>query len=144
MKQVTLAGVVLTALSGCASTTLQGYEGLARPDSETALVRVSGYGPSTRIVSVDSPRGDSIPIRTRTLRLLPRETCLGIEVWSVSELFELCFEPSADRTYEVRMINRPISYELAPELRSDVYTLHIRDAATREILSYVEISGIRR
>ena len=145
MKQVILAAVASTALAGCASITLQGYEGLARPDNETAVVRATGWGRRTSksilFVSVDSPRGDPIPIQARAIRLLPRETCIRIELTSISGLKEreLCFEPYAGRSYEVRLIRVPVSYVLDPDELSDVYTLLLRDVASRELLSYVEI-----
>jgi hypothetical protein len=122
----------------------QGYEGAASPDSDTAVVRATGWGSRTSrsilFVSVDSPRGDPIPIETRAIRLLPRETCLGIEIrrnTGVDEL-ELCFEPLAGENYEIRRIWVPLSYQLGPNELSEVSTLLIRDVSTRERLSFVE------
>ena len=115
---------ICVVLTSCANTVTQGYEGSARSDDETALVRTRAR--STLIISVDSPRGDPISIRTRVLRLLPRETCLGIEIGllpgGVIER-ELCFEPTVNRSYDIERIRRPVSYAFDQELPSDVVTL---------------------
>ncbi len=97
---------------------------------------------SVHIVSVDSPRGDPISIPSRVLRLLPRETCLGVEAsfTSGSIEHEICFEPLAEHSYELEIGYRVETGDDGVEYRAtDLYALFIRDVATREIVSYADI-----
>ncbi len=134
------------ALASCASTTLQGYEGPPRPDSETAFVRTRGAGGSRavylRIVSVDTPRGEPIPVRTRSIRLTPRETCLGVQGGRGTNnlVVYVCFEPDANHHYELRRARGAFASDLEPEpSETDGPRLLLRDLTTREIVTVVRI-----
>ena len=97
---------------------------------------------SIRFVSVDSPRGEPVPISARVLRLLPRETCLEVEASFTGGSLEhdICFEPLANHSYELEMGFRVRTGDDGVEYRSsDLYALFIRDVATREIISYSDI-----
>ena len=141
MKQVTLAALAITALASCVSTTLQGYEGLARPDDETALVTVerptNNRGDATiRIVSVDTPLGEPISVAARAVRLLPRETCLGVRAYSssvASMTVELCFEPSPGRRYQVRASTTAPE---SPMAVFDVHGLFLIDRGSQEVVAH--------
>ena len=148
MRLIQLCSSILSglALVSCASTTLQGYEGPPRPDSETALVRTIGAGGGSalfmRIVSVDTPRGEPIPVRARAIRLLPRETCLGVQGrrGSNGPVVNVCFEPYANHHYELRRARGASASDLGLELpESDGPRLLLRDLTTREIVAVVRI-----
>ena len=138
------------ALASCASTVLQVYEGPARPDDQTALVTVerpgSNRGDATiQIVSVDTPRGDIIPVTARTVRLLPRETCLGVRARSSSVAtvsFELCFEAYAGRLYELRALTQGETVPLEIGDRNvgqgsfGVDRVYVIDISTQETVAY--------
>ena len=148
MRLIQLCSSILSglALVSCASTTLQGYEGPPRPDSETALVRTIGAGGGSalfmRIVSVDTPRGEPIPVRTRSIRLLPRETCLGVQGrrGSNGPVVNVCFEPYANHHYELRTARGAFASDLGLEpSESDGPRLFLRDLTTREIVADIRI-----
>ena len=83
------------------------------------------------IVSVDTPRGEAIPVRTRSIRLTPRETCLGVQGRRGSRApgVTVCFEPYANHHYELRRARGG----------SDGPRLILRDLTTREIVAVVRI-----
>ncbi len=148
MRLIQLCSSILSglALASCASTTLQGYEGPPRPDSETALVRTRGAGGGRdlfmRIVSVDTPRGVPIPVRTRSIRLTPRETCLGVQGPRGSNglVMNVCFEPYANHHYELRRARGAFASDLELEPpESDRPRLLLSDLTTREIVVVVWI-----
>ena len=142
--------MVSLALVSCASTTLQGYEGPARPDSQTALLSVESQSrnqssAALRIVSIDTPRGEPIPITARRVRLLARETCIEVRASSSSGAFllsDLCFEPYAGSRYELRAstsgaaalpgIGPLDEFEQGP---FDVIRVVLIDLSTREIVA---------
>jgi hypothetical protein len=104
--------IFCAGLASCANTVLQGYEGPARPDNETILVRAARNGgdrlsANIQIVSVDTPRGEKLPVSTRSVRLLPGETCIGILATSSTmdqESAELCFFGESGDEYEIRVL----------------------------------------
>lgn len=147
-------------LSACASTALQGYEGRPRPDTETVLIsvqRTSGDRGATtiRITSIESPRGEPILVTTTSVRLLPREMCVGV-VARTSTLdtmaADLCFEGFAGSHYEVLAVvsGSPLPTQLMttsdfpsviaqPESGPyDVDRLLMVDVATRAIVADTE------
>ena len=144
MKRVILAAIAGTSFSGCAGTTLQGYEGPARPDESTALVTTeprtrNASSTTIRIISID---GDPTPVRARSVRLLPRDTCLGVRARSSSLAYtsgELCFEASAGRRYELRAqieVDEVAYQNLGGQFgQQDVARILIVDLATNEILA---------
>jgi len=158
LKKIALAQIAIALsvlLASCGSIVVQGYEGAARPESETALVRVLTQSELTRgsmvwlrpafsaqIVSVDSSRGDRISTPARVLRLLPGETCLGIEASFTSGSIEhdICFEPLANHSYELEMGFRvETGIDDVVYRASNLHALFIRDVATGEIVSYSDI-----
>ena len=110
MRYVWLVAPILTCLvlASCASTTLQGYEGRARPNDETALIttRRAGFRHlSVDIVSIQLPHG-TLPTKTRRARVLPGETCIAVQALTTSldsAAAYLCFEADAGKTYELRV-----------------------------------------
>jgi hypothetical protein len=145
MRLIQLFSAILSglALASCASTTLRGYEGPPRPDSETALVRTRGTGGGRalymRIVSFDTPRGEPIPVRTRSIRLTPRETCLGVQ-GRRGPVVNVCFEPDANHHYELRRARGAFASDIEPEPpESGGPRLLLRDLTTREIVTVVMI-----
>ena len=148
MRLIQLFSSILSglALASCASTTLQGYDGPPRPDTETALVRTRGAGGGRalfmRIVSVDTPRGEVIPVRTRSIRLTPRETCLGVQGRRGADgpVVNVCFEPYANHHYELRRARGEFASDIEPEPSiTDGPRLLLRDLTTREIVTVVRI-----
>jgi hypothetical protein len=118
-------------------------KGHPRPDSGTALVRTIGAGGGSalfmRIVSVDTPRGEPIPVRTRAIRLIPRETCLGVQGRRGSRV-TVCFEPYANHYYELRRARGAFASDPGQEPpESDGPRLLLRDLTTREIVTVVRI-----
>lgn len=56
------------------------------------------------ILTLDTPRGEVIRVRTRSIRVLPRETCIGVRARTSTLDYhsaDLCFEPYAGSDYEV-------------------------------------------
>jgi len=112
--------VFSASLASCANAVLHGYEGPARPDNETMLVRAarnSGdrLSANIQIVSVDTPRGEQIPVSTRSVRLLPGETCIGILATSSTmdqESAELCFFGEPGDEYEIRVLVTGVEQDL--------------------------------
>ena len=148
MRLIQLFSSILSglAVASCASTTLQGYEGPPRPDSETAFVRTRGAGGGRGlgmlIVSVDTPLGEPIPVRTRAIRLTPRETCLGVQGRRGSDgpIVIVCFEPDANHHYELRRARGEFASDLEPEPSiTDGPRLLLRDLTTNEIVTVVRI-----
>ena len=117
-----LFSAILTGLglASCASTTLRAYEGPARPDSEIAVIRgertlQNRLAAQIRIMSIDSPRGDAIPINTRGVSVLPGDVCLGVLATTSTmdqETTELCFDASPGSTYEIRVLVAGIDQDL--------------------------------
>ena len=131
-------------LTSCANTVTQGYEGQPLPDGETALVRTKGRGVAsfTRIVSVDTPLGESIPVRTLSIRLAPRETCLGLQGGRATNhlVVSVCFLPYADHQYELRRARGPFVIDRAlypAEGRGPI--LLLRDLTTSENVAAVRV-----
>ena len=115
----TLTGIVIClAVASC--TSFQAYDGPARPDNETALIKTTyvtvdaplfGQGPST------SPRAFFTAVDTQDLpdlgelRVLPGGICVtlrliytptqGTDTARLNSI--LCFDAIAGRTYEVRV-----------------------------------------
>jgi hypothetical protein len=146
MRLIQLCSSILSGLvvASCASTALQGYEGQPLPDSETALVSTKGRGVFnfTRIVSVDTPLGEPIPVRTLSIRLAPRETCLGVQGGRATNhlVVNVCFEPYAGHQYELRRQRGPYVIDRAlypPEGRGPI--LLLRDLTTSEIVAAVRV-----
>ena len=110
--QVALGLVVTLALMSCASRPLQGYPGSPRPDSETALVEIerttqSALDVNVQITSIDTPRGEVIPVIASSVRLLPGEVCVGALATSSmlgQQSAELCFDAFAGSIYEIRVL----------------------------------------
>ena len=145
MRLIQLCSSILSGLvvASCASAPLQGYEGQPLPDSETALVSSKGRGAHfKRIVSVDTPLGESIPVRTLSIRLAPRETCLGVQGGRATNHLVVngCFEAYADHQYELRRARGPYVIDRAlnpPEGRGPI--LLLRDLTTSEIVAAVRV-----
>ena len=111
MRYVWLVAPILTCLilASCAGTTLQGYEGPARPDDETALISTR---PALRrnivaeIVSIQLPHG-TLPTKTTRARVLPGETCILVNALLRRDEFAnsasayLCFEADAGTAYQL-------------------------------------------
>ncbi len=141
--QLPTATAFYLVLAGCA---VQGYEGAALPDSETAFVTANsnadlwiGIGvPGTRI--------------SHDLRLLPGYRCVNVEASTgnasyygglgrVGREFELCFEANAGKTYEVKGLLSCDVLERRGGCRpgsSRIQTARIEDAETGEVLDVKE------
>ncbi len=110
-----ITGVTISfVLTSCASTVLQGYQGPARPDDETALIttrRASTQTVASRvgradIVSIDIP-GGILSTSTRSARVLPGERCIGVRARSTSvasTTAELCFWAYSGSVYDIRVL----------------------------------------
>ena len=117
--QMTTVLAICAGLPACGTTSWQGYAGVARPDNQTALVRIEQSGDrlaaTTQILSIDSPRGDIIPVNTRSVRLLPGEVCVGVLATTSTmdqASAELCFDALADNVYEIRALVAGIEQDL--------------------------------
>ncbi len=117
--QAALGLVVTLALMSCAGGPLQGYPGAPRPDSETALVGVErttqSHPANVQITSIDAPRSEVIPVTARSVRLLPREVCLGVLATTSTmnrEAAELCFDARPGSRYEIRALVAGIERDL--------------------------------
>ena len=141
--------MILTAmcssLMSCASRTLQGYEGAALLDDETALIvvqmpeRMRGVR-RAEITSVQLPHG-TMAVETRRARVLPGDTCIAVHALSdslESSSGSLCFEAEAGESYELRVRTVPTDSDREGyrAFRIDSFRLINRD--TRE---YVAISA---
>jgi len=148
MRYVRLVVPILTCfvLASCASTALQGYEGLARPDDETALISTRRPSRSARspvssadIVSIQLPHG-TLPTDTRLARVLPGETCILFEALVRREDFVdsasayLCFEADAGTTYALRVS--------APD--GEIVGFRLENQRTRELVAAAGIVPERR
>jgi len=117
--QMTSVLAICAGLPACGTTSWQGYAGVGRPDNQTALVRIeqSGDRPAatTQILSIHSPRGDIIPVHTRSVRLLPGEVCVDI-LATTSTMDQAsadpCFDALADNLYEIRVLVAGIEQDL--------------------------------
>ncbi|MFP6828976.1 MAG: hypothetical protein VCC36_08065 [Gammaproteobacteria bacterium] len=117
--QMTTVLAIFAGLPACGTTSWQGYAGALRPDDETALVRIEQSGDrlaaTTQIVSIDSPRGDMIPVNTRSVRLLPGDVCVGVLATTSTmdqASAELCFYALTDNVYEIRVLVAGIEQDL--------------------------------
>ncbi len=80
------------------------------PDTQTALIsaqqRSSDRTAATvRIFSIDTARGEVIPVNTRSIRILPRGVCIEARATTStmdSMSAELCFNAYAGDRYEAR------------------------------------------
>jgi len=151
MRYVWLVAPILTCLvlASCASTALQGYEGRARPNDETALIttRRAGYRHlSVDIVSIQLPHG-TLPTKTRRARVLPGERCIEVRARStavVSMTAELCFWAYSGSIYEIRVsvAGRERELELGEgeqrpveSIPTTVTRIWMVDAATSEVVA---------
>ena len=142
-------------MASCAGTVLQGYEGSARPDDETALIttrRASTQSVGSRlgranIVSIELPHG-TMPTNTRSARVLPGERCIGVRVSSISvaaTTAELCFWAYAGSIYEIRVSIAGTQRELVESSQSDrravestssaITRIWMEDAPTSEVVA---------
>ena len=144
------SGLIFTlALTSCVNSPLQGYPGMPRPDRETALVEVertsrSPLAANLRITSIDTPRGEVIPVTARRVRLLPGEVCVSV-LATISVLnpqsAELCFDASAGTIYEIRVLvaGTPREFEdLERIVHGEPFTISriwMVDAATLEVVA---------
>ncbi len=157
MRFVWLIASILASLvlASCASTVLQGYEGPARPNDETALIStrrastqtLGTYLGNANIVSVQSPHG-TLPTNSRSARVLPGETCIGVRAGSstvASMTAELCFEAYAGSTYEIRVLSAGTQQDLedsaggqraVQNASSTVTRIWMVDAATSEVVAF--------
>ena len=125
IRATQLFSAILTglALVSCSSTTLQAYEGPSRPDGEVAVIRAertaqNRLASKVRIMSIDSPRGDAIPINTRGVSVLPGDVCLGVLATTSTmdqKTAELCFDASPGLTYEIRVLVAGIEQDLVDD-----------------------------
>ena len=149
MKQVVLAALAITALSGCVSRFLQGYEGPVRPDEETALVRaVPANNASLRaiqILAIQTP-DVRLPASGSDVRLLPGDTCLEVRAQTItqdSSTGDLCFTADSGRTYELRVfttVRRP--YE--GRVIYSVFSYELIDLSSDEIVEAAFTSAFGR
>jgi len=134
-----------SSLMSCAGTALQGYEGAARPDDETALIVV----PRPRqmrgvrraeITSLQLPHG-TMAVETRRARVLPGETCIAVQALSNSSESSsgyLCFEAEAGESYELR-VGTAVTYSDGQGYRkSRIESFFLLNRYTRE---YVAIAA---
>jgi hypothetical protein len=143
MKQVVLTALAITALSGCVSSILQGYEGPVRPDEETALVRaVPAHGASLRaiqILSIQTP-GFRRPISGRDVRLLPGDTCLEVRAQTISQdssTGDLCFTADSGRMYELRVFTTVSTRQPEVQAVYSVFSYELVDLSSDEIVATV-------
>ena len=109
---IPLGTVLCAGLTSCANTILQGYDGPVLPDDETYLVRAARntadrLSANIEIISYDSPRGDVIPVSTRSVRMVPGDSCFGVVATSSTmdqATAELCFYGEAGEEYEIRVL----------------------------------------
>ena len=98
--------VTYAGLASCASTALQGYEGVARTDEETARIVVRRRGRvRAEIISLQLPHG-TMAVETTNVRVLPGENCIAVRArsrFSESSAAYMCFEAEAGETYELRV-----------------------------------------
>lgn len=156
MRCVCLVAPILACLvlGSCATTVLQGYEGPARPDAETALIytkRASTQTVGTRlgsvnIVSIRLPHG-ILTTNSRSARVLPGERCIEVQARSSSVspvTAELCFWAYAGSIYEIRVLvagmERELEYAedgwlIVESGPSTVTRIWMVDAATSEVVA---------
>jgi len=68
-----------------------------------------------QIVSIDTPRGDVVPVNTRSVRLLPGESCIGVRATSSTmdqKTAELCFYGDSGQDYEIRVRVTGVEHDL--------------------------------
>ncbi len=126
-------------LAACAA--VQGYEGAALSNSETALITAKSDQGLRISVGVPAPGTGT----THNLRILPGYSCVNVEARRMGraaangpgvsglasgrlEKFELCFEANAGRTYEVKVLQQIGGRE------GRIVAARIEDAETGEIL----------
>ena len=125
-------------LAACAA--VQGYEGAALSNSETALITAKSDQGLRISVGVPAPGTGT----THNLRILPGYSCVNVEARRMGrpaptggaaylasgrlEKFELCFEANAGRTYEVKVLRQ------IREGEGRIVAARIEDAETGEIL----------
>ena len=98
------------ALASCATGPLQVYDGLALPDSQTALISApraanDRTAANIRILSADDARGDPVQVMSRSIRVVPRGVCIEARATTSTQnsmVSELCFNAYAGSRYEVR------------------------------------------
>jgi len=108
-RLILIIGMLVTyaGLASCASTALQGYEGVARTDEETARIVVRRGRVRAEIISLQLPHG-TMAVETTNVRVLPGENCIAVRAWprfseSESSSAYMCFEAEAGETYELRV-----------------------------------------
>jgi len=97
--------VTYAGLASCASTALQGYEGVARTDEETARIVVRRGRVRAEIISLQLPHG-TMAVETTNVRVLPGENCIAVRArsrFSESSAAYMCFEAEAGETYELHV-----------------------------------------
>ena len=138
--QILIGITVFSVLAACAA--VQGYEGPALSNSETALITAKSDQGLRINVSVPAPGTGT----THNLRILPGYSCVNVEARRMGrpaptapggganlpsgslEQFELCFEANAGRTYEVKVLQQIGGRE------GRIVAARIEDAETGEIL----------
>ncbi len=137
----TFVGITVSfVLVACAA--VQGYEGAALSNSETALITAKSDQGLRISVGVPAPGTGT----THNLRILPGYSCVNVEVRRMGmpapaaaggtanlaggrlEKFELCFEANAGRTYEVKVLRQ------VREGEGRIVAARIEDVETGEIL----------
>ncbi len=142
---------VSIVLMACAA--VQGYEGPALPDSETALITAGSGSPVWIGVSVPGTR------MTQKLRLSPGYSCVNVEAAyggvadaqigainrgnSIGEELELCFQANAGKTYDVTVLLLPGCVNTRSDGRCrrrewSFQSARIEDAETGEVLDVKE------
>ncbi len=111
LTQLLMAIVIGAVLAACA---VQGYEGPALPDSETALVQTIQNGELLGSSEKLQVRGGFVltAVEGRDLkgvsqaRVLPGRRCISLLVWTPGDRVEsvLCFSAVAGRAYEARFL----------------------------------------
>ncbi len=130
-----------------ACTAVQGYEGAALSNSETALITAKSDQGLRISVGVPAPGTGT----THNLRILPGYSCVNVEARRMGrpaptapggganlasgslEQFELCFEANAGRTYEVKVLQQIRGRE------GSIVAARIEDAETGEVLDAKEV-----
>jgi hypothetical protein len=100
------------ALASCATGPLQVYDGLALPDSQTALISApraanDRTAANIRILSADDARGEPVRVMSRSIRVVPRGVCIEARATTSTQdsmVSELCFNVYAGSRYEVRAL----------------------------------------
>ncbi len=146
------------ALASCATGPLQIYEGPSLPDTDTALISAPRLpddrtAANVRILSVENARGEVIRVTSRSVRILPRETCIEARATTStldSMSADLCFEPYSGGRYEVRASvsestsSAPTQVDVGDVLQAlpnvqsgpfNVSRLFVMDMATRRIVA---------